>query len=200
MDNTRSGWMRRRRGSTSVEFAVVAFPFVALLLFVFEISYDLFCQEALDTALTTAVRQIATGNAQNAQSGSQFVQNYLCPDAVGLLECNSSLFVRVDKIALSPTSALDYWNYTTGNVPVTGNTLNLAGYGNANFCNAGPTQMLLVSAIYVGPTFIGGLFPGIFSVIYNGGPVHATLATAGVVSEGYPPAGASGTTQPAPPC
>jgi len=190
--------LRRRQGSTSLEFAVVALPFMALLLFTFELSYDLFCQEALDAALAAASRQIATGNAQNAQNGATFVANYLCPDAAGLLACNSNVFIKVQKIL--PASHQDYYNFTDGNVPVVGNTLNLAGYGSADFCNAGPTEMLVISAIYVGPTFIGGLFPNILSYRYNGNTVHATLSTAGIVSEGYPPSGSGNHSPPAPPC
>ncbi len=190
--------MRRRQGSTSIEFAAVALPFLALMLFIFELGYDLYSQEELESGLHVAARQIATGNAQNVQNGAAFVANYMCPDMAGLLECNTNVFIQVQKV--SPTTAQDYYSFTTGDLPVTGNTLNLANYGSASFCNSGPTEMLLISAVYVGPTFIGGLFPGILTVFYNGRPVHASFASVGVVSEGYPPTGASGTTPVASAC
>ncbi len=189
---------RKRHGSTSLEFAAIALPFVALLLFVLELSYDLFSQEALDAALHTAARQIATGNAQNVQNGATFVSQYLCPDLAGLLKCDTNLYVKVDR--LQPNDTQDYYTYTTGDIPVSGLTLNLNGYGSANFCNAGPTELLLVSAIYVGPSFIGGLFPGLLSEYQNGLPVHATLSTVGVVSEGYPLGAAPPGTPVAPGC
>lgn len=201
-------WRRRaaaRRGLASdvrsvvaVEFAILAIPLFMFMLFIFEISYDLFTQEALDAGLHAAVRQIQTGNAQNVRDGSQFIQNYLCPDLRGLLECGNHVFIRVDKLTFA--AGEDYYKYTNGVIPVNGNTLDTTGYLSANFCNSGATQPLLVSAIYIGPTFIGGLLPYLLSVNYGGSLVHATLSTAAIVSEAYPTIQPGAGTTPAPPC
>lgn len=194
----RRGLASDLRSVVAVEFAILAIPFFMFMLFIFEISYDLFTQEALDAGLHAAVRQIQTGNAQNVQNGNQFIANYLCPDMRGLLECGTHVFVRVQKLSL--TGSQDFYNYTDGVIPVIGNTLDLTGYGSANFCNSGATQPLLVSAIYIGPTFIGGLLPYVLSVNYGGNRVHATLSTAAIVSEAYPTVGAVQGSIPAPPC
>lgn len=166
---------------------MVALPFLMLLLFVFELSYALFSQAALDCALQIAARQLQTGNAQNVKDGNDFITKYLCPDLGGLLMC-SNVYIQVARIA--PSSTQDYYDYTTGSVPVTGGALDLSAYVAASFCNAGPSQLLLVSAVYVGPTFLGGLLPGLFSTSYNGHLVHATLSTVGLVSEAYTPTAA----------
>lgn len=166
---------------------MVALPFLMLLLFVFELSYDLFSQSVLDCALQIAARQLQTGNAQNVKDGNDFITKYLCPDLGGLLMC-SNVYIKVAKI--TPSSTQDYYDYTTGTVPVSSGTLDLSSYAAASFCNAGPAQLLLVSAVYVGPTFLSGLLPGLFSVSYNGARVHASLATVGLVSEAYTPTAA----------
>lgn len=172
---------------------MVALPFLMLLLFVFELSYDLFSQAALDNALQLAARQLQTGNAQNVKDGNDFITKYLCPDLGGLLAC-SGVYIKVAKIA--PSSTQDYYDYTTGALPTSGGTLDLSSYAAASFCNAGPAQLLLVSAVYVGPAFLGGLLPGVLSVPYNGSRVHASLATVGLVSESYVPTSGTGGAKP----
>ena len=175
---------RDRRGIVAMEFALVSIPFFMTMLFILEISYDLYCQEALDYGLHEAVRDIQTGNAQNLANGGSFVSGYLCPHLKGLLECGSSIYVKVQKLSLAPGN--DFYNWTDGKVPVSGSQLNLAGYGNTDFCNSAPDQAIVVSAIYLGPSFIAGFLPNLLSVIGPSGVrVHATLSTTGLVTENY---------------
>ena len=180
-------------------------PFFVLVLGTLEISYALYTQAALDNALYLAVRALQTGNAQNVVNSSSFISQYLCPNMFGLLECNNNVFINVQKFVAtqigSSSATTDYWNITTGTIPVSGHTLNLSTYqGTGNFCNVAPDQFILVSAIYVGPTFVGGLLPNIFSVTYNGMSVHATLSTFGIATERFPPTGAPSGTTVAPAC
>jgi hypothetical protein len=177
-----SGWADQR-GVVAIEFALLAIPFFLVLFFIFEVSLDLFEQEALDSGLHLAARQIQTGNAQNVTNGAAFVAGYLCPDLGELLNCNN-LYVNVDHI--DPTTGQDYYNFTTGTLPGGGGALDLSSYGSANFCNAGPSEFLLISAIYVSNSAIGGLLPNVLSVKYNGATVHATLSQVAGFSEGYP--------------
>lgn len=192
-------WRRRRfwsdaRATTAVEFALLALPSLMMVLFIFELSYDLFTQAVLDNALQLATRQLQTGNAQNVKDGNDFNVKYMCPALRGLLLC-SGVFVRVQSISLSGTQ--DYYDYTTGSPPVSNGVLDLSSYAAGSFCNAGPSQLLLVSAVYVGPTFLGPLLPRAFSASYNGSLVRPTLATVGIVSESYTPsAAASGAARP----
>ena len=201
---------RARRGAVALEFAILAIPFFLWILFIFELSFDLFTQEALDGALQAAVRQIQTGNAQNLSNGGAFIGDYLCGAAKGLLECNN-MWVNVTAISPMPqtvtsteatvTNEPDFSTYTTGSVPMSGNNLDLSNYTNISgasstpgstkppansFCNASGSQAVLISAIYVGPTFVGGLLPGVISAQFNGATVHPTLSTAGFVTEAFP--------------
>jgi Flp pilus assembly protein TadG len=211
----------------ALEFAIIALPFFTWLLFIFELSYDLFTQEALDYALNAAVRQIQVGNAnaENLSTGQTFIRNALCPAAKGLLECKN-MWLRVTAVPnitdstnvsavatvtggyLPPTT-------TTGAVPVNANGFNTTGYINVGstgivsqtsppYCLAQSSQAILVSVIYLGPTFVGGLLPGLVSVNSPIGIVHPTLSTAGFVTEPFqpPPQNPRGTVTatPAPQC
>jgi Flp pilus assembly protein TadG len=219
-------WLLRRRhrgGAVALEFAILSIPFFMWILYIFELSYDLFTQQALDFALQGAVRQIQTGNAQNLASGGAFITSDFCGATKGLLECNQ-IWIRVQAsptypattLTGNPSTPVDYSALATGAIPMSGNHLNLDEYtsqgglvpGNTQpvtpFCNAAPSQAVLVSAIYVGPSFISGMLPGVLSAQFNGTTVHATLSTAGFVTEPFtatPAAGGGGNgTTPAPSC
>ena len=186
----------------ALEFAILALPMFTFILLVFEVSYDLYTQEALDAGLHQAVRALQTGRAQNMLNGNDFVNRYMCPSMGGLLECSTHVYVKVQKILF--TNNQDFYtvpNGATGQIPLSGNAVNLSGYGSMNFCNSAPGQVTLVSAIYLGPTFLGGLLPGLFSVHSpSGSLVHATLSTTGLVTEDYTPIAATIGTTPAPSC
>jgi Flp pilus assembly protein TadG len=187
-----------KRGSTALQFAIVSLPFFLWILFIFELSYDLFTQVALDNGLAQAAREIQTGNAQYLQNGQAFINAYLCPALGGRLECGN-LYVNVSSPSFGTNQ--DYYNFTTGTVPSSGGSLVLTGYSGASaFCNAQPSQFLLVSVIYVGPSFIGAILPGVLSLKYNSVAVHATLSTVGLVVEPYTPGSAPNGTTPAAAC
>lgn len=183
------GFSRRisdRRGTTALEFAIVAVVFIGLLISIFELSFDFLLRADLESALHQAVRQLQTGNAQNVTNGNGFVNSYLCPNGFGLFTC-SNLYVRVQKI--TPSSTQDYYNFTTGLPPVTGGSLDLTAYSSASFCNAGPSELLLVSALYVRPSWVPNFFssalPTMMSVNFAGSNVQVTYAAVGMVSEGF---------------
>jgi len=235
----RAGRVRLRRrassGAVALEFAILAIPFFMWILYIFELSYDLFTQQALDFALHAAVRQIQTGHAQNLASGGAFISSDFCGATKGLLECNNNnVWIKVQATSTYPAQSsgagntasnpLDYSSLTNGAVPMKGNVLDLSQYTSIGgaatgtsgssgssttqvipFCNASGSQAILVSAIYIGPSFISGLLPGVLSAEYNGNTVHATLSTAGFVTEPFtstqnPNGGGGGTSTVAPSC
>jgi hypothetical protein len=179
--------VRGRRGAAAVEFALCAIPFLILLLGTFEESFDLFQQEVMDTSLHLAVRDLQTGLAQNLANGNAFISSVVCTKINGLLPCNTTgtpnLFVQVEKI--SPSATQDYYDYTYGSVPTSGGAFQESSFDSSTFCNAGPAQLILVTAIYIGPTFIGHLLPGAFTVQYNGNTVRATMSAVGAVTEAF---------------
>jgi Flp pilus assembly protein TadG len=183
-------WLSRRRsdrrGVTTLEFAIVAVLFIGMLVSILELGFDFVLREDLDSALHQAARQLQTGNAQNVTNGSTFINNYLCPNGYGLFTC-SSLYIKVQQI--SPSSTQDYYNFTTGLPPTNAGSLDLTAYSSASFCNAGPSELLLISAIYVRPSWVPNFFPGalpsMMSMKSGGAQVQVTFASVGLVSEGY---------------
>jgi Flp pilus assembly pilin Flp len=60
-------------GATAIEFALLLFPFLALILFIMEIGLQLFITSTLDNAIRKASRQIQIGAAHASDiSGEEF--------------------------------------------------------------------------------------------------------------------------------
>ena len=194
----RSLWADQRC-ATALEFAILSVPFLMMVLFIMEISYDLYTQAALDSGMQNAIRQIQTGNAQNVTNAQAFVTKYVCPNMTAVLNCSKNIYLNVQAQTFS-SSYTDYYGSTTGNLPMIGNTLDLSGFGAGAFCNGQPNQYLLLTAVYVGPTFVGGLLPRVISEVYQNGLVHATLSTAAVVLEDFTKSQAATGTTPAGSC
>jgi len=174
-----------RRGATALEFAILAIPFFLLVLGICEVSFDLFLQEATDMALQVGARQMQIGSAAGATSETNFIKTYICNTTAGrMLVCNN---FHIKVILL--TAGQDYTSpaVSTGTLPMSGNNLDLSSYDGTNaFCTAPPGSLMMISAVYVGPTFLSGLLPMKFNEYYNGVPVHAVLSQVGVASEQFP--------------
>jgi len=179
---------RDRRGTTALEFGILAIPFFLLVLGTCEVSFDLFMQEATDLALQSGARQMEVGEATNTTGETDFVTNFICNTTAGrMLVCNN-LHIKVQVL----TSGEDFSSPSVSNgvLPMNGRNLDLSTYdgtkGVSVFCTAPPGSLIMISAVYVGPTFLFGLLPGFFNEYYNGKPVHAVLSQIGVASEQFP--------------
>ncbi len=193
---------RDRRGAVVLEFAILAIPFFTMVLGVCEISFDLFTQEALNMALQDGARQMEVGAALNTTGEGNFVSSFLCNTTAGRLLICKNIHVKVEVVPIDSTdyvSATDFSSssVSTGGLPMNGQTLDLSAYDGTNgigvFCTAPPGALIMVSAIYVGPTFLSGLLPGFFNQYdANGNPIHAVLSQVGVASENFPGTQATG--------
>lgn len=84
-----------RGGTTAVEFALIAPPFLAVLIAILQMTSFLFAQQALQTATAAAGRLILTGQVQNANlTQTLFKTNDVCPLLPALFTC-SNLYVNV---------------------------------------------------------------------------------------------------------
>ncbi len=61
---------RAERGATAVEFAILAFPFFALLFSIMELGMMFIASTTIEAATVTAARQIRTGQLQSGGSNS----------------------------------------------------------------------------------------------------------------------------------
>ncbi len=227
---------RARSGAVIVEFAIVGPIFFVILFMAFDTAYGAFLQGVLDTAVQSTAREIQVGQtapvaangsipASGASTGAGLQSQYVCPNALGLLNCNN-LYVRVESIDQSAATqcpggygAKDLYDATNGALPGSGYTLGLSlytngtGYGTGaggpqtceasnelgsttspGFCVAGGSSasspvLIILSAVYISPSFLGGLFPN--TLTYNGKAVVARFSSASFITEGYSQAGAA---------
>jgi hypothetical protein len=180
-----------QRGAVALEFAVLAVPFLLLVLGAMEIGYDYFVQAALDNAVNLAARGVQVGAQQiaNGESGADFVKTSVCPALGGLLNCDQ-LYVAVTPI--SAGTGTDYYDYLSANPP---SLANVTGTGGGAVGGADPVhtgngcQVMILEAYYLGPTFLGTLIPS-FSVVSplpgaGGRLVHVTYSGAGFINENF---------------
>lgn len=100
-------FLRAEDGVTAVEFALVAFPFFALLFAIVQTSLVMFAGQALQGMTTDASRKVMTGQIQ-AANGLQAFKDALCGPNAFMFNCNK-LRVQVQSYtnfgAADPSSA-----------------------------------------------------------------------------------------------
>jgi Flp pilus assembly protein TadG len=185
-----------------VETAICAPVFFLLLFFVFELAYDAFLQAALEATLATTAQQIETGDT-TAATAANFISSYACKNTLGLLNCNK-LYMRVETFSPSAGTCTDYYAATTGLPPVSGNAVELSDYvgtsagsggnigstscstsGTTAFCDPLPQQKIILSAVYLAPSFLGGLLPIAAYSYTDGHRYHVAFATVGFETENF---------------
>ena len=201
MLNPARKFARDRHSSVIVETAICLPVFFLLLFFAFELAYDGFIQAVLESTLAATAQQVEVGNTTAATSAN-FVPNFVCGNAAGLLNCNS-LFIRVQTYSSTPSQCSDFYGATTGVAPVVGGVAELSDYvgvsagsgGNAGsvacstsgttaFCDPLPGQQIILSAAYLAPSFLQRLLPNGASS-YNGQLYHVAYETIGFETEKF---------------
>jgi len=133
------------RGATAVEFALVATPFIALLIAILETCLVFFAQEVLQTATTQAARLIMTGQAQSQNLTASQYQTDVCNYASGIFSC-SGLYVNVQ--TFSSFSSMTQLN------PLQNGNFNS---NVMNYSLGGPGDIVLVQVFYQWPIILGPL-------------------------------------------
>jgi len=140
-----------------------------------------------------------------------FVQDFICPSTGGIINCNS-IYIGVQAFNDSLTNmnsclgTYDLYDITSGQLPIDSNkTLQLGFYGgpgssispasndpklaqacvtNGSFCFGAPNETIVLTAIYVGPSFLQGLLPNNYKIA-GGGYVRAEMSTTALETENY---------------
>lgn len=140
-------WLRRfireRRASTTLEFGLVAAPFIALTLGILQTAVVFFAGQALETGAATASRLIMTGEAQTqAWSPAQFKQQ-VCSAMTGILNCSSGVYVDVET----------YTSFAAANLslPISNGTFNASSLG---YHPGGPGDFIVVRLYYQYPAYM----------------------------------------------
>jgi Flp pilus assembly protein TadG len=169
---------RNRRGSTIVEFALVAPVFFALLFAIIETSIMFFASEVLETITQNSARQILTGQAQTADypDAAHFRSAVVCPQIPAIFTCNN-IYVDVK-------SYPSFSNVSISTQIVAGafDTSTLS-YSPGNSCD-----IVVARLFYIWPQFVTGLG---YNISNLSGNQRLLVATAAFRNEPYAGACAS---------
>ncbi|MFQ5563913.1 MAG: TadE/TadG family type IV pilus assembly protein, partial [Parvularculaceae bacterium] len=91
------GFPRNKRGSSAVEFAIVAPVFLMLMFSTFEVGWFYFVNATLDSATANASRFVRTGQAQSGSMNKQDFFDLVCPSLDLFGDCMTHLTVEVAK-------------------------------------------------------------------------------------------------------
>jgi Flp pilus assembly protein TadG len=163
---------RNRRGSTAVEFAMVAPMFLALLYAVLETAMVFFAGQALETMTQDSARTIMTGQSQTAgYNASQFLNQVACKQIVIFFNC-ANLYVDVQSYPTFANINISSQIDSSGNF-VTSNL----GYN-----PGGPSQIVVVRLFYQWPLVVTGLG---YNISNLAGSKRLLAATAAFQTEPY---------------
>src|SRR5437016_8738120 len=80
---------RSNDAATAVEFAIVAAPFLALLIALFQSALVFLAERVLDETVEQASRTIMTGHAQSGGTNQAGFATWVCSNTSGLFDCNN---------------------------------------------------------------------------------------------------------------
>ncbi len=84
--------LRDSRGSAAVEFALVAPPFILLMVGTLEISIMFFTGSVIEGATKEVARQIRTGQIQESADPLAAFQSEVCDALINVIECTDVVF------------------------------------------------------------------------------------------------------------
>ncbi|MGH6671314.1 MAG: TadE/TadG family type IV pilus assembly protein [Xanthobacteraceae bacterium] len=143
-----------QKGTTAIEFALVAAPFLALLVALLETGLVFFAGRVLDEVTEEASRYVLTGQAQQSNMTQAQFENYICTSSntatlvSALFNC-SNLMVNVE----------DYSDFASASTSSPTLTFNADGtVSNAwNYSPGSPGSIVVVQVMYQWPIILGPL-------------------------------------------
>jgi Flp pilus assembly protein TadG len=90
-----AGWRRNQDGTTAIEFAMLAAPFLLFALSIMGLGLYWLATSQLNHAVSTASRQIRTGAAQRANITVGDFKQMVCDRTTTMIECSDKLQVHV---------------------------------------------------------------------------------------------------------
>ena len=89
---------RSERGTTAIEFGLLALPFFAIIAAILETAIVFFAAQILDSGVQDTTRLIRTGQAQQAGFTISEFRDELCDHLYGMFDCDQ-LKIKVTTIA-----------------------------------------------------------------------------------------------------
>ena len=167
-------FLRDERGVNAIETALVATPFIALIIAAIQIALVLLSESALELATEKSARTVFTGSAQTAgTTQSQFLAQVCAALPTILRNCNN---LMVD--------AQVYTTFSSANTSTPTITYNPNGtVSNQWQYNLGTANSIVVLRVmYLLPVVSG---PSGFSLVNSGNGMHLMMATAVIKNEPY---------------
>jgi Flp pilus assembly protein TadG len=174
---------RNRRGSTAVEFALVAPVFFALLFAILETAIMFFATQVLETMTQDAARTILTGQAQSggvtacrvsgqpAPCALGTFTTYVCSQIPALFTCINNLYVDVESYSSFSNVVIN------SQIDSNNNFIN-----NMQYTPGGPGDIVVVRVFYQWPLFVTGLG---YNISNLAGSKRLLVATAAFRNEPY---------------
>lgn len=141
--STMRRFLRRQDGATTVEFALVAAPFLALLFAIIQTAVVFYAGQVLETAAASSARLVLTGQAQAAGFDQNAYRNAVCGKLSGLISCSNSLYIDV--------RSYSQFSSVNNSLPVDANG-NLTN--NFVYQPGGPGDIVVVRLIYQWPMYV----------------------------------------------
>ncbi|SFH93112.1 TadE/TadG family type IV pilus assembly protein [Bradyrhizobium sp. cf659] len=143
-----AAFARDSRGATAVEFALVAAPFLALIIALIQTFLVFFAQQLLESVVRQSARLVMTGQVQSAQMTQAVFKQKVCDQVVILFTC-SGLMVDM-QVATS-------WSAANTGIPTltfdgTGAVTNTWQYDPGN-----SGDIVVLRVMYQWPVFLGPL-------------------------------------------
>jgi Flp pilus assembly protein TadG len=167
-----AGFWRRRDGAAAVEFALVAAPFLALVLAIIQVGLIIYATQSLQTMAAAASRLVLTGQVQTQNMTQTQFDQAVCGGAI-LFNCSG---LMVDVRTYSSFSGADT------SMP----TLTYDDHGNVSnnwqYSPGGPGDIVVMRLMYRWPVFMGPLGLNLSNI---GDGYRLLMATAAFKNEPY---------------
>jgi Flp pilus assembly protein TadG len=136
------------KAASAVEFAIIAAPFVALLIAILQTALVFFASRVLDETAEQASRYIFTGQAQTAAMTQTQFANYLCQKSSTLFSC-SNFMINVQ----------NYSSFASANTSTPTLTFDSSGAVTNQWAwsPGNPGDIVIVQVMYQWPVMLGPL-------------------------------------------
>jgi Flp pilus assembly protein TadG len=164
-------FLRQDGAGTTVEFGLLAAPFIAALFAILQTALVFFAGQTLETAAAASARLVFTGQAQtNGWSAAQFKQQ-VCNQIHGVFNCNSGVYVDVETYPSFTAVSLG--------LPVSNGVFNSSALG---YNPGGPGDIVMLRLYYKYPVYVNLLG---FNLSNLNGGLELLTATAVFKNEPY---------------
>jgi len=136
--------IRAQDGATTVEFAMVAAPFLAMVFAIMETAIVFFAGQVLETAGADSARLIMTGQAQTQGFTQAQFKAAVCGKIYGLFNCSAGLYVDVK----------NYTSFSSINNAKPGDANGNLQTGNFGYAPGGPGNIVVVRLVYQWPVYV----------------------------------------------